>query len=284
MLCLTILTKESANKKLFTVTNPVTGIAQQVSSQVIATSFVLGGSTASGKLPTEPHCFPSISVFDGRSANIGRIVVDSTWHHFININLNGVGGGVGLTDYDFDAVEQYFMNIATWITRKKTMWCWRNWIWINLLKNSQLIEANLNNPRQKINEIKTEDLYSIGMLAKEIISTEKTPVFAEEFMLGMIEDTAPNLAKYLNVWDINLKNRHSQFINYEYVLGVVIGAGFIALRDSINNEIESNKLNEKSFEQFTKFFEKGVNYGLELTSNMLNKDFEMLNKEILKSK
>lgn len=275
---------ECKQEIVFSVVNPVTNVSHQISSQVIATSFVLSGSTASGKLPTEPHCFPSIAVFDGRSANVGRIVVDSTWHHFVNINLNGVGGGVGLTDNDFEVVQQYFMNIATWMTRKKSMLCWRKWIWINLLKNSQLIEASLNEPKQKITDIKTEDLFSIGMLAKEIISSAITPVFAEEFMLDMIENILPSLSKYLNVWDINFKNKHNYIINYEYIVGVLIGAGFVSLRDKISDEIDNNKFNEKTFEQISKYFDDGVSYGLIVASTILTKNIEALNRNILNIK
>jgi hypothetical protein len=36
-----------------------------------------------------PRCFGAISAYDGHPAGVGRIVCDATWHHFINLNLNG---------------------------------------------------------------------------------------------------------------------------------------------------------------------------------------------------
>ena len=101
-----------------------------IQSQIIATSFVLGGSTTNGgdggKALTVPHCFPSIAVWDGRSANVGRIVIDSTWHHFVNINLNGEGSQgsgfsnndiplrqSGLTPADFVVISSTLLNLIS---------------------------------------------------------------------------------------------------------------------------------------------------------------------------
>ncbi len=41
------------------------------------------------KPPVMPRCFGAISAYDGHPAGVGRIVCDATWHHFINVNLNG---------------------------------------------------------------------------------------------------------------------------------------------------------------------------------------------------
>lgn len=87
--------------------------------EIIATSVSAGRFlTDFKKPPTIPRCFGSISVWDGHKVNQGRIVCDSTWHHFININLNGRGAPPdrqGLRDPDFQQVAQYYRNIAEWI-------------------------------------------------------------------------------------------------------------------------------------------------------------------------
>jgi len=251
---------ECTQERVFNVINPTTGNTQAVSSQIIATSFVLGGSTTAfaSKGQSDPHCFPSISVFDGRIANVGRIVVDSTWHHFVNVNLTGVGSGLdltpqaGLTNSDFDVIQRYYMNIATWMTRKKFMLCWYKWIWIHLLKNSQLIESSLNNPKLGLKEISLSELCSIGMLAKEILSAAFSPAFAHEFMISMIEPSMPELANHLNIWKpnqnekkVNKNDYYQEWINLDNILGTAVGAGFIALRDKA--DIDSDSFNEKSF-------------------------------------
>lgn len=80
-----------------------------------------------------PRSFISICAYDGQRANIGRVVTDSTWHHFVNINLDGSGepGFTGLqnagtpqTDTDaLKRIRQYYRNIATWLMPKKVRRC-----------------------------------------------------------------------------------------------------------------------------------------------------------------
>ena len=250
-----------------------------VPTQIIATSFVLGGSTTgggTGKALTDPHCFPSIAVWDGRLANAGRIVVDSTWHHFVNINLNGVGSNIGgdiagtqsgLTATDFSVIRQYFMNISLWMSRTRSRLCWRRFIWIDLLKDSQLIEATLNNPIEKIENISLADLNSIGSLAEEILSSKFNPSFAREFLVAAFESTNPNISSLLNIWkpDNEQKTRNKKasyyqpWLNLDLILYTSIGAGFIALRD--DKSISGDNLNEKDLDRVTEIFNKGMMFG-----------------------
>jgi hypothetical protein len=278
----------------------VNGVA--VSSQIIATSFVLGGSTTNGgnngKAATDAHSFPSIAVWDGRPANAGRIVVDSTWHHFVNINLNGEGSqgsgfspndlaGLqsGLNNSDYHAIRQYFMNIATWMTRKKSWWCWRRFIWIELLRDSQLIEASLNNPTEKLENISLADLSSIGSLADEILSNKYSPSFSREFLVETIEAINPNFSKLINAWvpevDTKIKDKQIGFydpwINVDLILYTAIGSGFIALRD--DKSIGGEDLNEKDLERVADIFSKGLSYGFNKSIENLSLNLKNFAKE-----
>lgn len=277
---------ECKNETSFTVN----GVA--VPTQIIATSFVLGGSTTNGgnggKAATDPHCFPSIAVWDGRLANAGRIVVDSTWHHFVNINLNGAGSNgsdlpgqqPGLSTANFTVIRQYYMNIALWISKRKSWWCWRRFIWIELLKDSQLIEASLNNPAEKIDNISLADLSSIGSLAEEILSAKYSPSFAREFLIETIETSYPELASGLNVWKPNTvqkgKEKNAGFyhnwINVDLILYTGIGAGFIALRD--DKSIFGEDLNEKDLDRAGEIFNEGLHYGFSKALENLNVSFK----------
>ena len=33
------------------------------------------------------------ATYDGHRADVGRVVCDSTWHHFVNVNLTGIFEG-----------------------------------------------------------------------------------------------------------------------------------------------------------------------------------------------
>lgn len=255
-------------------------------TQIIAISFVPGGNTTAnmGKNPTAPHCFPSIHVFDGQPAQVGRIVVDSTWHHFVNINLNGAGSiQSGLTNSDFKEVQQYYMNIATWMSRKKFMLCFRRYVLTDLFLNSQLIEASLNNPVQDVKEIKLADLSSIGALAEEILASNYNPAFARGFFLEIMEEFNKNYANMLNVWKPKLSKRQEKtndyyqgWLNLDLILWTSLGSGFIALRD--DKRISSGDISEKDIDRVFDIFVKGMDFGFNASIENLNSNFNNFNE------
>lgn len=56
-----------------------------------------------------------IAVYDGDVVNAGRIVADSTWHHYFNVNLREFPpGSAPLTPAD--QIGQYYANLALWLS------------------------------------------------------------------------------------------------------------------------------------------------------------------------
>jgi hypothetical protein len=96
------------------------------------------GDTTVAKDPDEPvlpYSFGSICAYDGQVANVGKVVVDSTFHHFFNINLiasqsnntndPGKAPGAGLTytaegQAKYEIIKTYYRNIAGWIARPQS--------------------------------------------------------------------------------------------------------------------------------------------------------------------
>jgi len=81
--------------------------------------------------PTEDDSFGNICVYDGHNVHVGRVVVDSTFHHFVNINLIGVkdasyipgddskkvGFNYSTTGKDYyEKIKTYYCNIALYLT------------------------------------------------------------------------------------------------------------------------------------------------------------------------
>ena len=60
-----------------------------------------------------------VSVFDGARVGIGRIVADSSFHHYISMNLNGLeaidNSGNPVPGSDLDQIAQYFWNLVVWL-------------------------------------------------------------------------------------------------------------------------------------------------------------------------
>ena len=72
--------------------------------------------------------FGLVSVYDGEQAGVGRVVTDSTWHHWFNINL--VGLDTVATADKYRKIQNYYTNVAIWLCnanlrhRILTTWVW----------------------------------------------------------------------------------------------------------------------------------------------------------------
>jgi hypothetical protein len=55
---------------------------------------------------------PMIAVYDGHDAGVGRVATDSTWHHWMNVNIDQIANAD--TD-DWKKIKRYFQNLAVWL-------------------------------------------------------------------------------------------------------------------------------------------------------------------------
>ncbi len=56
--------------------------------------------------------FGLVSVYDGNPANVGRVVCDSTWHHWLSMNLDGIATADA---FAYRKMQAYYRNIALWL-------------------------------------------------------------------------------------------------------------------------------------------------------------------------
>jgi hypothetical protein len=67
-----------------------------------------------------------LTVYDGISAGVGRIVADSTWHHYFNVNLLGFSPA----GHVLPQLAQYYVNLAVWLSppaKLRAIACWQRW-------------------------------------------------------------------------------------------------------------------------------------------------------------
>ena len=266
---------------IFTVTNLQTGVSAQIPTQNISTALVVPGNTAGYKEPTDGHCFPSIGVFDGRPENVGRIVVDATWHHFVNINLQGLDPG------NYGVIEQYFKNISRWISRSKIMICLIKRLVVEALFTDRVIEASLSRPEARFEEIPLRELFTIGKHVIDVVSQQFNPVEGELFALSVLELQLPEVARKINPWGNQNINKNfdisNRWINPEALSAIGIGAGVIKLRDEIGEIREP--INQILEDQISNIFDQGMAEGLELAIQQLEtqiEDFSGLTDQIVR--
>ena len=65
---------------------------RRLKPEIIAWANVLDDHTNvtdTNKGAANPKRFGAIGAYNGHCVKIGRVVVDSTWHHWFDVNLNG---------------------------------------------------------------------------------------------------------------------------------------------------------------------------------------------------
>ena len=100
----------------------------RVSPEAVALSMSHGDAFP-GKAALTPRSFIAIAAYDGHRTNVGRVITDATWHHFININIDGAGssreglmpGGVDTTE--MAEIREHWVNMAVWLMPKKRRRC-----------------------------------------------------------------------------------------------------------------------------------------------------------------
>lgn len=55
---------------------------------------------------------PMIAVYDGHRAGVGRVATDSTWHHWMDVNINVIRAA---DNDDWKKISRYFINLAIWL-------------------------------------------------------------------------------------------------------------------------------------------------------------------------
>lgn len=73
-----------------------------------------------------------VTVYDGDPVLVGRIVADSTWHHYINVNLRGflIDGQINRPNEDLRTIANYYVNLAVWLApREKRLRMSQRFFW-----------------------------------------------------------------------------------------------------------------------------------------------------------
>jgi hypothetical protein len=104
------------------------GGTEQVVPEVVAKSMSHGGKGSGERFrkePLIPREFIAIAAYDGHRAGVGRVVTDSTWHHFLDINIdgnvsfrathNGLQNPDGTDRPELVLIHQHWRNLAEWL-------------------------------------------------------------------------------------------------------------------------------------------------------------------------
>ena len=155
---------------------PVGAGGTRIQPEVIAWSDNQIGIIEKGAV--DPKTFGAIAALDGHVADVGRVLVDATWHHFFNINLRGeignpdpvqasgfYGSAAGMTA--LERIKNYYRNIGVWLAREKTHRCiaLRAFWWVRWHHRIDMDLKQLDRAFEKIDAI---EFIRIGRIAKDV--------------------------------------------------------------------------------------------------------------------
>ena len=277
---------------------PLDASSQRVAPEVVAWGRVRAGNTTRStgpngmKIPTVAHTFGVVSAYDGhRAGGKGRVVCDSTWHHFVNVNLIGVveGGvfdefgvpGESATKHDgflstasglaaLDKIKNYYTNIGIWISPPSKHSCFHRLTWWEITFAERLVEATLTSPDIPLERISAATLMHIGIHARDVFGRRAGQCQSLQWLIDWTRQYID--ISWLDPWDPITRTRLEKgepplpVIDPMPVLDIVLGAALVALRQQF--PLAPAKLGERKDEVALKAISKGAQFGVELASKL----------------
>lgn len=256
---------------------PTPGLA---APEVVATGRVPAGNTASSrnganlKQPTQAHAFGVVSTYDGHRVSKGRVVCDSTWHHFVNVNLIGVVEGGGFDDFAgtpgthaskhdgflssaagraaLDKIKEYYVNVGVWIAPADKISCMNSRLWWELIFADRIVEATLTEFTKPWTEISMHQLYLIGVHARDVIGRQAGACQSLAWVLPEIDLIWVELRPWIDPWEPldpkRLKDPVLPWFDPQPLVDIAIGGAVAALREAFPAVPNTDALDGQSTE------------------------------------
>lgn len=130
-----------------------------------------------------------VSAYDGHNVDVGRIVGDSTWHHWFDVNLTGIAAPpspyAGFDDTlagqeALKKIDAYFLNCGVWLAPPGKQAQMRNAGWWSILWSDRIFELS---PDISLDLLGAEAISVLGKRAPRCTVSEwilNFPIFKEK--------------------------------------------------------------------------------------------------------
>lgn len=252
------------------------GGTSRISPEVVAKSMSHGNGF-SAKDPLFPREFIAICAYDGQRAGVGRVVTDATWHHFININIDGSGvSNEGLMPSGIDTTEmvlirQHWVNLANWLMPKSKRICLFPFLVCQAFTRFPLIEELVVPLKDKRN------------MELNILIAEQLQHTLTNYLLPFQIEALTQDALEIGTKDITLihklKNISSKLYNISpgYLGKAALGVQTLELFDMIQDKtIEKYNNHEEISKILHKAAQKGIRSNSKVLQQWLNDNLKLL--------
>ena len=154
--------------------------------------------------------FGCIGAYEGHDAAVGRVVVDSTWHHWFDVNLTGRPISA-LDSLPHDAtnpktlgflatpaglvalarIQNYFRNVAMWLAPPAQQACmFARATWGSIIRYPAVERIDISLPLWELGEIARD---AIGRRASQCMLTKWLPIIIPKELIRVFEERIPEI-------------------------------------------------------------------------------------------
>jgi hypothetical protein len=284
--------------------------SKRVEAEIVAFAVSGGRAIEEGRLkpPVRPQMFGVISAYDGHDAqpyeaggpNPGRIVCDSSWHHFVNINLDGTTSGRdGLGKWshstnpddciftpspELERIFGYYRNIIDWLMPPNRVVCGFWLILVAARYHPYLLEE-----LTKASEMETwREFVGLGLEAAKVINLSLGSQTLRDKTMGVLRsERSEGAMKLMNLLD-GTGAVHAFIDPDELLYGIVgclLARTAVALpeHDFLKTALDglktgAEKMIMKLMDEVTPLLQSAINEQVNLAEDALNAVREMLVK------
>lgn len=221
---------------------------------------------------------PMISVYDGHTINIGRVAVDSTWHHWLDMNIWSIKNAADKTNWE--KISQYYVNLAVWLIPPEIS---RNVMtWVMFRTQFEYFGLEVMSPQMSI--------FQIGSAFRDYWKTVG-PSWITQFVLNWISVADPALYKRVVKEQVERKPKtgfdplNLMGPSFRVLENAVLGGMALQayeLTEPIKRGTDRAKATRKIDKaEFEKQLIAGVNRGLGVFRETLNSSFKIASQTFL---
>jgi hypothetical protein len=268
---------------------PKTG--KPLKPEVIAEAIVIGGHITDNQEfpdspPTRAKIFGVLGAYDGHKVNVGRVAVDATWHHFININVIGKtphnqndtkhqGFNTEQGKKVYNDIKTYWRNIGVWLAPKKiqksilatALWAIR-WSY-------PLVEELSSRTVQE--GLSREGILYLGRVARYSLNN----ISSEEQVIQWLIPYLTEIQDTVDPWWGNSESAPD--LVFDVIVNSVLGGMILSIAKEFPERSQENKLRDER--ELNRVLDSGVYLGIKAAQETLRisvKQIENISSQIEK--
>jgi hypothetical protein len=272
---------------------PKTG--KRLKPEVIAEAIVIGGhitdnqeNSSIDSPATIAKIFGVLGAYDGHKVNVGRVAVDSTWHHFININVIGKTPhnqndtkhhGFNQNDESkkvYNDIKTYWRNLGVWLAPKKiqksilatALWAIR-WSY-------PLVEELSSRTVQE--GLSREGILYLGRVARYSLNK----ISSEEQVIQWIIPYLTEIQDIVDPWWGNSESAPD--LVFDVIVNSVLGGMILSIAKEFPERSQENKL--RAERELNRVLDSGVYLGIKAAQETLQisvRQIENISSQIKRS-